>query len=90
MYPPLEWEPKADWKGRSVAEVRTSEARKIGEALAPREGSALRKVWIPYSHSSERWWDESRRKAIGEPRGCGFFLVIWSLSHVSYYKSNIL
>ena len=39
---------------RSAAEVCTSEARKIGEALAPREGSALRKVWFPYSRSRER------------------------------------
>jgi len=39
----LEREPKAERKRRSAAEVCTSEARKIGEALAPREGSALRK-----------------------------------------------
>src|SRR5271166_4270753 len=44
VYPPLEREPKADRKGRSAAEVCTSEARKTGEALAPREGSALRKA----------------------------------------------
>ena len=41
VYPPLEREPKAERKGRSAAEVCTSEARKIGETLAPREGSAL-------------------------------------------------
>jgi hypothetical protein len=52
--PPLEREPKAERKGRSAAEVCTSEARKIGEALARREGSALRNVWLPYSRSSER------------------------------------
>ena len=52
--PTLGVEPKAERKGRSAAEVCTSEARKIGEALAPREGSALRKVWLPYSCSSER------------------------------------
>ncbi len=50
----MEREPKAERKGRSVAEVCTSEARKIGETLAPREGSALRKAWFPYSRSSER------------------------------------
>jgi len=44
----LEREPKVERKGRSAAEVCTSEARKIGEALAPREGSALRRVWFPY------------------------------------------
>ncbi len=50
----MEREPEAERKGRSVAEVCTSEARKIGEALAPREGSALRKVWFPYSRLYER------------------------------------
>ena len=74
--PPLERESKAERKGRSAAKVCTSEARKIGEALAPREGSALRKVWFPYSRSSEcmiagsalragtgpqRWEAENRR-----------------------------
>ncbi len=52
--PTLGGEPKAERKRRSEAEVCTSEARKIGEALAPREGNALRKAWFPYLRSSER------------------------------------
>jgi hypothetical protein len=39
--PTLAVEPRAKRKGQSAAEVCTSEARKIGEALASREGSAL-------------------------------------------------
>ena len=49
----MEREPKAERKWRSAAEVCTSEARKIGEALAPRFAH-LRKVWFPYWRSSER------------------------------------
>ena len=46
--PPLEGSRRRNGKGRSEAAVCTSEARKIGEALAPREGGALRKAWFPY------------------------------------------
>ena len=69
-------EPKAERKGRSEAEVCTSEARKIGEALAPREGSALRKAWFPYSRAIARhlWGgrcgkERPAQKGGGEPKG---------------------
>jgi hypothetical protein len=72
--PPLEREPKAERKGRSVAEVCTSEARKIGETLATREGGALRKVWFPHLRWSERmnlvgrrYWQEEAVKRLPSP-----------------------
>jgi len=47
--PTLAVEPRAKRKGQSAAEVCTSEARKIGEALASREGSALRYFDMVYA-----------------------------------------
>ena len=48
LYPPLERKPEAERKGQSAEEVGTSEAQKIGEAIAPRGGSTRREVFLPY------------------------------------------
>ncbi len=46
----MEREPKAERKGRSAAEVCTSEARKIGEApCAARGAEPTSEVWFPHS-----------------------------------------
>ena len=48
MCSPLERNPKAERKGQSAEEVGTSEAQKIGEAIAPRGGSTRSEVFLPY------------------------------------------
>ena len=56
----MEREPKAERKGRSAAEVCTSEARKIGEApCAARGAEPTSEVWFRYTRAPARknYWE---------------------------------
>jgi hypothetical protein len=46
-FPTLGTERLAEWRGRSAAEVCTSEARKIGVPLVARQGRVPQQVWFP-------------------------------------------
>ena len=53
-FPTLGTERSAEWRGRSAAEVCTSEARKIGVLLRAPGTESLRKAWFPCISAKHR------------------------------------
>src|ERR1700722_698812 len=63
--PTLGTERSAEWRGRSAAEVCTSEARKIGGCLLSRARDGVpQQVWLPYISLKRRdgfFWGAASR-----------------------------
>jgi hypothetical protein len=82
--PSLQWR-EAEWKGRSAAEVCTSEARKIGEWLAGAGGAGPLASWLLLVSAGGALWGVDRPAVVGVggPKGRSrediFLRIIWSL-----------